>query len=204
MSGVFSPGDPLVEVALADRYKVSRTPIREALRKLQADGLVEQFARGYRVSQNSPQDILDLYDVRIALEQVAAQSAAERRTPYDLARLGRAHQALVDAVAAGDSVSASSACAHAFHADLWEATHNKTLISSLESLERRITAFSSSTLDSPGRGESIVAEHAGIIEAVAAGDAELAGTLAREHMARSRDIRLALYAEYAEGMPTRR
>ena len=74
VSGVFSPGDPLVELALADRYNVSRTPIREALRKLQADGLVEQFARGYRVSQISPQDILDLYDVRIAWS----------RSPHDL------------------------------------------------------------------------------------------------------------------------
>lgn len=195
VDGVFSPGDPLIEVTLAERYKVSRTPIREALRKLQADGLVEQFARGYRVSQHSPQDVLDIYDVRIALEQVSARSAAERRTAFDIAKLKQAQRALSDTVAAGDPASASSACAHAFHAALWEATHNKTLIKSLESLERRITAFSSSTLRYPGRGDLIVSEHAGIVEAVEAGDGERAGILAGEHMSLSRDIRLELYAE---------
>ncbi len=146
VDGVFSPGEPLVELALAERYKVSRTPIREALRRLQADGLVEQFARGYRIRQHSPQDILDIYEVRIALEQVAARSASERRTTFELAKLKQAQQELSFAVAEGDRPSASSACAHAFHAVMWEGTHNKTLIASLESLERRITAFSSSTL----------------------------------------------------------
>lgn len=195
VTGVFSPGAQLVEVALAERYKVSRTPVREALRRLEADGLVEQFTRGYRVSQHSPQDILDLYDVRIALEQVAAKSAAERRTAFDLARLNRAQTALADAVASENSVRAASACAHAFHADLWQATHNKTLVSSLESLERRITAFSGSTLDAPGRGAEILAEHQGIVAAVEAGDAVTAGRLNQEHMARSREIRLSQLAE---------
>lgn len=201
VDGVFSPGEPLVELALAERYNVSRTPIREALRKLEADGLVEQFARGYRVSQHSPQDILDLYDVRIALEQVAARSAAERRTPFDLAKLRQAQQALSDTVAASDSAWASSACAHAFHAALWEATHNKMLIATLESLERRITAFSSSTLSYPGRGSTIVEEHAQIVEAVSSGAAELAGKLNGEHMSQSRDIRLELYARFSPSAP---
>jgi len=193
VNGVFSPGDPLVEVALAERYDVSRTPVREALRKLQADGLVEQFARGYRVTLHSPQDILDLYDVRIALEQVAARSAAERSTAFDLARLKQAQRTLSDAVAAGSAVSVSSALTHAFHEALWEATHNKTLIGSLQSLERRITAFSSSTLNHPGRGDEMVAEHEKIIDAISAGDGLLAGQAAAEHMSRSRDIRLQLY-----------
>ena len=194
VDGVFSPGEQLVEVALAERYSVSRTPIREALRKLQVDGLVEQVARGYRVSKHSPQDILDLYEVRIALEEVAARSAAKRHTPFDLAKLQQAQRALSDTVAVGERASTSSACAHAFHAVMWEATHNKMLIATLESVERRITAFSSSTLTYPKRGDEIVREHAAIVHAISVGDSELSAKLAGEHMVRSRDIRLELYA----------
>jgi DNA-binding GntR family transcriptional regulator len=193
VGGHFAPGDSLVELMLAERYGVSRTPIREALKRLQAAGLVEQFARGYRVSRHTPESILDIYEVRIALEQAAAAAAAKRRTPFDLAKLRRAHQALTD----GDSANAVEASrgAHAFHQAIWEAAHNGALLETLTNLQRRITAFSTTTLAVAGRGEEVTIEHGNILEAIETGDHELAGRIAAEHMLRSRDVRVEIYTQ---------
>ncbi len=192
MRGILVPGEPLIELALAERYKVSRTPVREALRKLLADGLVEQYARGYRVTKHTPEEILDIYEVRIALEASATRAAALRHTPFDVARLRRSHQLMLDK--ADHAPGELSAATHVFHQSIWAASHNDTLIATLESLKRRILAFSSSTLDVPGRSESALAEHAEMLAAIEAGEAELAGNLAAQHMARSRDIRVELYS----------
>lgn len=190
--GVLAPGEPLIELALAEHYKVSRTPVREALRKLLADGLVEQYARGYRVTKHSPEEILDIYEVRIALEASAARSAALRKSPFDMARIHRTHQGMLEL--ADHDTTEQSAATHDFHRSIWAASHNPVLISMLENLNRRIRAFSSSTLEYPGRPKSACAEHAEIIAAIESGEAELAGNLAAVHMTRSRDIRVELYS----------
>lgn len=190
--GDLAPGEPLIELALAERYKVSRTPVREALHRLLADGLVEQYARGYRVTKHAPEDILAIYEVRVALEQAAARSAALRHTPFDVAKIRRAHQAMVTIKRRG--TAELSAATHDFHRAIWAASHNDVLIAMLESIQRRTLAFSSSTLDYPGRTKSALAEHAGILAAIEAGDSELAGQLAADHMTHSRDIRVELYS----------
>src|SRR3954469_2885334 len=83
-------GAPLVELALAEHYGTSRTPVREALRRLEQDGLVERGDRGMRVRTRSPEERLEIYEVRIPLEATAAAAAAERRTDLDLMRIRRA------------------------------------------------------------------------------------------------------------------
>ena len=192
MRGELAPGQPLVELALAERYNVSRTPVREALRRLLADGLVEQHARGYRVFKHEPEDILAIYEVRIALEQAAARSAALHHTAFDLAKIRRAHEVMRDLPDHG--TADLSAATHDYHQAIWAASHNAILISVLESLQRRILAFSSSTLDYPGRIQSAREEHAQILGAIEARDSQLSGQLAAEHMTRSRDIRVELYS----------
>jgi DNA-binding GntR family transcriptional regulator len=80
VTGVLSADAPLTELSLAAQYKVSRTPVREALRRLEQDGLVERGPRGMKVRGRSPEEILEIYEVRITLEGAAARAAAERRT----------------------------------------------------------------------------------------------------------------------------
>jgi DNA-binding GntR family transcriptional regulator len=80
-------GASLVETELADRYGTSRTPVREALRRLEQDGLLERGRRGLQVRAPSAAEILEIYEVRIDLEALAAALAAERHTPLDLVRL---------------------------------------------------------------------------------------------------------------------
>ena len=192
LRGDFPPGQALVELTLAARYNVSRTPVREALRRLLAEGLVEQYARGYRVIKHEPEDILAIYEVRIALEEAAARAAATRHTPLDIAKIQRSHQSMVAAKQRG--TAELSDATHDFHRAIWAASHNSVLVDMLESLQRRIRAFSSSTLDYPGRPKSAIAEHSALTDAITAGDAARAGQLAAEHMTRARDIRVQIYS----------
>src|ERR1700749_32754 len=80
VTGEFEPGTPLGEEALAQRYGTSRTPVREALRRLEQDGLVESGVRGMRGRARSPEEIQEIYEVRVPLEATVAAAAARRRT----------------------------------------------------------------------------------------------------------------------------
>lgn len=87
VDGTLVPGTPLVEGALATAFGVSRSPIRDALSQLHYEGLLERHGRAMRVRVLMAEDILEIYEVRIALERAAARAAAERRTELDLGRL---------------------------------------------------------------------------------------------------------------------
>src|SRR5690349_17429224 len=87
LSGELAPGEQLVETSLAKLCKVSRTPIREALRRLEQDGLVYRSDRGLAVRTRSPEEILDIYEVRMMLEATVGRIAAERRTEHDVSML---------------------------------------------------------------------------------------------------------------------
>ena len=87
LDGAFAPGTVLLETALSVRYGVSRTPVREALGRLAQDGLIERSTRGFRIKQRNPEEILEIYEARIALESRSAELAARHRTDIDLARM---------------------------------------------------------------------------------------------------------------------
>lgn len=195
-SGDLSPGTPLVEVAMAERYRVSRTPIREALRMLEQDGLVERAERGMRVRARSAEEILEIYDVRITLEAAAARWAASRRTQYDLMRLRAAHERMV-AVDGGDGASMAETNRR-FHETLWAASHNGTLIDMLDHLSAHISRYPATTLTRGDRWAVALDEHARLIEAIAARDEASAATIAESHMAGAREVRLQMAAEDAD------
>ncbi|MCW5954497.1 MAG: GntR family transcriptional regulator, partial [Propionibacteriaceae bacterium] len=92
LKGVFPVGERLLETTLAARYGVSRTPVREALVALQQDGLIERMKDGFRVRTGTPEDVIEIYEARIALESAGAAAAARRRSDLDLARLGALHE----------------------------------------------------------------------------------------------------------------
>jgi DNA-binding GntR family transcriptional regulator len=193
VSGSLEAGAALVEGALAARYETSRTPVREALRRLQQDGLVERAGRGLRVRTRSPEEILEIYDVRIVLEAEAARSAAQRATRLDLMRLNGA----LDRMKAADPAEPAAMVAtnRTFHETIWSASHNATIVDLLTRLHSHLTRYPATTLTSPGRWDTVLREHKEILAAIEARDSDAAAEIARAHMIEARDIRLAMYSE---------
>lgn len=196
ISGEFHPGQQLVESTLAEWCGVSRTPIREALRRLQQDALIDRTDRGMVVKERSPEEILDIYDTRLVLEGFAGRIAADRRTTYDLRTMRKWLEH-------GDKVTADSRglveANLGFHAAVWRATHNESLIDVLERLNLHLARYPETTLAVAGRWAEARGEHEELVDAIEARDADLAQEIATNHFATARDIRLAIFDETAAG-----
>ncbi|KAA5832114.1 GntR family transcriptional regulator [Saccharopolyspora hirsuta] len=193
VDGTFEAGAQLVELALAEKYGTSRTPVREALRRLEQDGLVERAERGMRVRTRSPEEILEIYEVRISLEATAAAAAAQRRSDFDLIRIRRAQTAMDNT--ATDDPPAMAAANRAVHEAIWVASHNGTIVDLLTRLNNHLTRYPATTLKVPGRWSEALAEHHALIDAIEQRDADLAHELARDHMTKARELRLQIYRD---------
>ena len=187
VTGALAPGEPLLETLLAERYAVSRTPIREALRQLDRDGLVERAGRSMRVRYFTPEQIYDIYEVRGILEGAAARAAAERRTPFDLDRLRDLLAHLEDD---GLDVEQRASLNRGFHAAIWRAGHNSILIEQIERLYLTSIGHMSTTLADDARWRNSLDEHRRLLDAIEAGDGDEAERLTLEHLRAARDIRL--------------
>jgi len=139
VDGTLPASAPLTELALAAQYNVSRTPVREALRRLEQDGLVERGARGMQVRGRSPEEILEIYEVRITLEAAAARAAAERRTDLDLLKLEQVHAAML--AASTDDPERLATTNRKFHEAIWAMSHNATLIDLLGRLHAHLIRY---------------------------------------------------------------
>ena len=190
LSDEFGPDTMLVETALAGRLGVSRTPIREALRRLEQDGLVERTSRGTRVVERSPEQILEIYELRILLEGQAARTAAERATSLDINRLRAIHEQMLSA--GPDDDDDRVRLNRLFHEALWAASHNGTLVEVIERLIAHL--HPQTTLRYPGRWDSILKEHGELLQAITEHRADDAAAIATEHMTQAREIRLQLDA----------
>ncbi len=179
LAGDLAPGERLKQEQLAADLRVSRIPVREALRVLEAEGLIiNRPGRGSVVVELTKEDAEEVLVVRGALEGLAARLAAERVTPDVIAGLRDAVEVGKKASAGGDHALASEAHTR-FHLDLAMAGGNTHLYTELESMPARTEWIVSSLLKS--RSEYSWKEHEDILDAVAAGDAELAEQLTRLH-----------------------
>lgn len=192
-TSVLPPGQPLVEAALADWCGVSRTPVREALTRLEQDGLVERGERGLIVKESSPEEILDIYETRIVLEATASRVAAERRTMHDLLRMRKLHKQMCEGTF--DEPSEMAVVNEEFHRSIWRASHNASLIDLLERLSDHLGRYPATTLSFPGRWDAANSEHGRLIDAIDGRDAAGAAKIATEHFRAARDIRLRLWEE---------
>lgn len=193
MSGELAPNDPLVEIPLAEWCGVSRTPIREALTRLEQDGLAERTDRGLVVRACSPEEIIDLYDSRIVLESKVAAVAAERHTSFDLIGVRRAAQRYRSlSLEDGERLAE---CNREFHRSIWVASHSRSLLDLLERVDLHLGRYPLTTLTFPGRHEAAIEEHEELSAAIAARDADLAAEIATRHFVASRDIRLKLWEQ---------
>jgi DNA-binding GntR family transcriptional regulator len=199
LSGELPGGQSLVETSLAEWCGVSRTPIREALRRLEQDGLVHHSEGGLVVRVRSPEEILDIYETRIALEATAGRVAAERRTDHDV-RLLRYVLDRGREVPATD-VTGMVEANQQFHRLIWRASHNESLTDLLERLNLHLGRYPETTLSAPGRWAEACREHGDLVDAIEQRRSDDAYHIAHEHFVHARDIRLALFGEapFADG-----
>ena len=195
--GRLGAGTPIVEVDTASRLGVSRTPIREALRRLEQDGLVVSTGRGMVVRSHSPEEILEVYEARIVLETAVARAAALRRTDADLLRLGALLRRAQKLSASKAAVLA--AANQELHRAVWIAGHNGALVDLLERLIVHIARYPATTLSRPGRWEQALEEHAALIDAIRERDAERAAQLAEQHFTAARELRIAMWEDELGG-----
>ena len=181
-NGTLKPRERLMEVQLAQELGVSRTPVREALRKLEQEGFINIIPRkGAYVAELSLKDIEDVFEIRIALEGLAASLCAERITGEELRELERLllakeiyiqHQDLQQVVVVdGD-----------FHANLYQGSHNARLKNILENLRDQIQRYRTTSLSFPGRMDISLKEHRQILQAITKGDGAKASLLLQEHL----------------------
>lgn len=185
--GVYAPGERLREEDVAERLGVSRTPVREALGRLQEKGLLQAApGRGLEIATLDTERVFELYAMRGELEAVVARFAAQHATEAEIAHLERLNAQF----SACGSPEEAARVNRAFHARLYAAARNRYLRAAVEDLHETVALLSRTTFTQDGRREIAVGEHAGIIAALAGRDAQAAADAARRHIARSLATRL--------------
>ncbi len=185
LSGELIPGARLYEPVLAERLGVSRSPLREAVRRLQQDGLVEGRPRaGIYVAKVSPEEVEDVYRLRAALEGTAAALAAERMTERELSELQR----ILDRLEAPDSLPDEVVVRDSdrFHEVIHRGAHSQRLSSLLAQLYGQIAHFRNLTLRVPGRAQQASHGHAALLRALIERDPVAAERLMRDHVDEAR------------------
>ena len=183
----FRPGDRLVESELAERFGVSRTPVREALQRLETQSMLKRDGRSLIVATLDHNQLAELYAVRTELEGLAARLAAQHAAPEEIAVLRemvrRDHEIL-------DQTDALSRSNKRFHRQIHLASHNRYLIQQLEMVHRSMALLSSTTLAATGRGARALDEHAAILDAIEMRDGAAADAAIRAHISRAFETRL--------------
>lgn len=182
LDNTYPPGSSLPEEALAARLNVSRVPVREALRRLSAEGLVVIRPRqGATVIELTAKQFLDAYQVREALEVLAVRLAVPKLTTDDLEQLETLHQAMQVAAQAGEPNDFFAANAE-FHGLLVDKADNGDLKSTYESLMDRMRRYRRPSLDLRGGMSQSIDEHAAILSAMRAGNTDEATALMAQHI----------------------
>ena len=187
LSGDLPPGARLVESSLATECGVSRTPVREALKRLLDGNLViADPLRGLIVRTPEPAEVEDVYVVREVLDGLAAHLAAQRVTSADLAQFRFLGQSMSDGVRDGrvDIVVGANI---AFHDLLYKVAGNRTLARIGKDLSDYVRRFSAEAFTSGGRVEVVLVEHQRILDQLECGDADGAERAARDHLRQARE-----------------
>ena len=185
--GVFKPGDRLVESDLAERFGVSRTPIREALQRLETQSLLARDGRSLIVSSLDHNQMAELYVVRTELEGLAARLAARHATAEEvrvLSDMVEEDQKLVN------DPSALSRANRRFHKQIHLASHNRFLVQQLDLVHRSMALMATTSIAVEGRGEDTLVEHQAIVDAIAGRDEDGAYSALRAHISQAFVTRL--------------
>lgn len=182
LDGNLKAGQRLMEVQLAEQLGVSRTPIREAIRKLELEGLVVMLPRkGAYVANMSFKDLIDVLEIRATLEGLAASLAAERRSDDDVVELEKLAKEFETCVREADVEGVLKKDVD-FHEKIFLMANNKKLYQLITSLWEQVHRFRVTYVSNYDASLSLVDEHNRILEAIKAGDTELAKKYATEHI----------------------
>jgi len=188
--GVLEPGERLMEVQLAEELGISRTPVREAIRKLEQEGYVIMMPRrGTYVSSVSVHDVKEIFEIRSALESLATGLATRRIEPEELERLrallieieGHIQRRDIDKIVKTDIE---------FHGLLYQVSRNDRLVTIISNLKEQLARFRTLSMSYPGRLHETLQEHRAMVEAIAAGDVDAARDAAEHHMERAEETLL--------------
>ena len=194
ITGEIPAGERIVETDYADRLHISRTPLREALRKLERDGLVEYvIRRGVVVRAFTTEDVEQIYTIRNALEMLTLPYIIENATPEDIAAL-REKLAVMDKLQAVDDVEGLSPLAREFHTSLTAISRKNRILRVIEGQDEYIRRFSAMAIRQESRRVSAHEEHHRLVDYVEQKDLEHFEALMRSHIERSKENCLAALA----------
>ena len=180
--GRLMPGDALDERALAERFRVSRTPIREAIHQLAAQGLVRAIPRqGVYVSRMSIKELLAMFELQAELEGICARYAARRMTQEQRATLKSIYERQIGCIERSDSIQYAQENAD-FHEVIYRGAHNRYLAEQARLIRRRTEIYRQNTFQREGRAADSCREHGRVVEAILGGNGENAYQAMRDHI----------------------
>lgn len=180
LRGWLKPGERLDQAEIAEQFQVSRMPVREALRTLEAEGLVKFYPhRGVEVCELPPEEIEEIYQIRSVLESMAVQLAVARFTEEADKRLSALLQEMEEVA---DDPPAWTTLNYRFHHELYALSGRPRLCGIIESLRNTVQPYVARDVSHPTRARLAMREHRSILEACRAGDADRAAALVSEHL----------------------
>lgn len=192
-AGELAPGTRIRETEIAEKYNISRTPVREAIRRLEADGLISFVPHhGAVVSKLDHQQTMELYDLREVLEGTAAAFAARHASDAEIAEL---EELIANEEPIRNDPQKLADLNRLFHSVLFRAAHNRFLERSLLGLRDSMMLLGKTTLGISGRYETAHAEHSEVVTAIANRDPEAAEAAARKHIRNAQRARLKMMRE---------
>jgi len=193
--GAYKPGDRLVESELAERFGVSRTPIREALQRLETQSLLIRDGRSLIVGALDHNQLSELYAVRAELEGLAARLAAQHAVAEEVRVLRKMIGEDRKLVQDPEALSLAN---RRFHKQIHLASHNRYLVQQLDLVHRTMALLATTSLAVEGRSEGSLDEHDAIVTAIENGDGDAAYAALKEHISMAFETRLVLDAERPE------
>ena len=188
--GRFKPGQRMRETELAEKFAVSRTPVREAIRRLSGEGLIEDVAgRGLAVTQFTMAQVRELYFLRGVLEGAAASQAAQFASASEIKAM---EEIIALSRPAVDQPKETARLNLHFHRTIHEAARNHYLTSALAQLADSLSLLPGTTFEAPGRAAIALNEHRDIVAAIRKHDGAKAESAARGHIAKACDTRISM------------
>ncbi|BDW90227.1 GntR family transcriptional regulator [Thalassospira tepidiphila] len=191
--GELKPGTRIREVEVAERFGISRTPVRDAIRRLESDGLLIHLPRhGAVIRQLDHREVIELYEIREVLEGTAARYAARHASELEIAELEDLNELMLKN---GDDPVKVAEANRLFHQALYRTANNRFLIDALNSLSNSMALLGGTTLQYANRPESAYQEHKDIIDNIRSGNADQAEATAQHHIRNAQRLRIKLLRE---------
>lgn len=192
ITGVYPRGEILTELKLVEQLGVSRTPIREAMRRLEQERLIKDTGKGSVVLGITVEDLIDIMEIRERIEGFAAYHATKNITPEELEELQQISE-LQEFYYTKQDVENLRKMDDRFHITLYEVSKRNVVTDTLRPLHRKTQRYRKLSLSTDQRSANSLQEHKGILEAIAAGDAELASQRIAQHIKNAKEHMIARF-----------